>query len=317
MRDGIVSSTTVMTPCPWAPHALRLLAENPDLPSGVHLTLIAEHADYRWGPRAPRGLVPSLVDASGFFYRNDQRDALLAQAALDEVEIEFRAQIAAVLAAGLTPTHLDWHCLDAGGRPDIFGLTLELAQEFGLALRVDAPFSAERAQQAGFRTSNHGVLDSFNLATEDKSARYVALLRDLPAGLSEWAVHPSLGDAEAQAMEPIGWRVRKADFDFLISAQARRTIAEEASCSWIFGSCSQPDQPRLGAHDVATDMGLAAGCARDRTCCSCHTPRARTAQKGPSWPCPPGWDGREIARPSARRVLAIRPGAGAKPAARG
>ena len=146
---------------------------------------------------------------------------------LDEVEIEFRAQIATVLAAGLTPTHLDWHCLDAGGRPDIFGLTLELAQEFGLALRVDAPASAERAQQAGFRTSNYGVLDSYNLATEDKSTQYVTLLRDLPAGLSEWAVHPSLGDAEAQAMEPIGWQVRKADFDFLISAQAQQTIAEE------------------------------------------------------------------------------------------
>jgi predicted glycoside hydrolase/deacetylase ChbG (UPF0249 family) len=227
MRDGIVSSTTVMPPCPWAPHALRLLAENPDLPFGIHLTLIAEHTDYRWGPRAPRGMVPSLVDASGFFYRNDQCDALLAQAVLDEVEIEFRAQIATVLATGLTPTHLDWHCLDAGGRPDIFGLTLELAQEFGLALRVDAPFSAERAQRAGFRTSNYGVLDSYNLATEDKSTQYVTLLRDLPAGLSEWAVHPSLGDAEAQAMEPIGWQVRKADFDFLISAQAQQTIAEE------------------------------------------------------------------------------------------
>jgi predicted glycoside hydrolase/deacetylase ChbG (UPF0249 family) len=172
-------------------------------------------------------MVPSLIDASGYFYRNDQCDALLAQAVLDEVEIEFRAQIATVLAAGLAPTHLDWHCLDAGGRPDIFEVTLRLAVEFGLALRVDAPASAERAQQAGFCTSNYGVLDSYNLATEDKSTQYIALLRDLPAGLSEWAVHPSLGDAEAQAMEPIGWPVRKADFDFLISAQAQQTIAEE------------------------------------------------------------------------------------------
>ncbi len=172
-------------------------------------------------------MAPSLADASGYFYQNDQRDALLAQAVLDEVEIEFRAQIATVLAAGLSPTHLDWHCLADGGRPDIFGLTLELAQEFGLALRVHAPASAERAQQAGFRTSNHGVLDSYSLATEGKSTQYVALLRALPAGLSEWAVHPSLGDAEARAMEPIGWQVRKADFDFLISAQAQQTLAEE------------------------------------------------------------------------------------------
>lgn len=227
MRNGIVSSTTVMTPCPWAPEALRLLAKNPDLPFGIHLTLIAEHTDYRWGPRAPRGMVQSLVDASGYFYRDDQRDALLTQAVLDEVEIEFRSQIATVLAWGLTPTHLDWHCLADGGRADIFELTLELAQEFGLALRTHTPTSAERAQQAGFRTSNYGVLDSYSLATEDKSAQYVALLRELPTGLSEWAVHPSLGDAEAQAMEPGGWQVRKADFEFLISAQAQQAIHEE------------------------------------------------------------------------------------------
>ena len=227
MRDGIVTSTTVMAPCPWARHALRLLAENPHLPFGIHLTLIAEHTDYRWGPLAPRESVPSLVDASGCFHGQDQRDALLARAVLDEVEIEFRAQIAMVLATGLMPTHLDWHCLDAGGRPDIFALSLALAQEFGLALRVDAPASAERARQAGFITSNHGVLDSYSLATANKSAQYVALLRDLPVGLSEWAVHPSLGDAEAQAMEPDEWQVRKADFDFLISSQAQETIAEE------------------------------------------------------------------------------------------
>ncbi|MFN8662375.1 MAG: polysaccharide deacetylase family protein [Thermomicrobiales bacterium] len=227
MRAGVVSSTTVMVPCPWAPEALRLLAENPDLPFGVHLTLVAEHTGYRWGPRAPRGMVPSLVDASGAFYRYDQRDVLLAQAMLNEVEIEFRAQIATVLGAGLSPTHLDWHCLADGGRPDIFALTMALAEEFGLALRVHTPAAAASAQQAGFRTCSHGVLDSYSLATDGKTAQYLALLRNLPVGLSEWAVHPSLGDAEAQAMEPASWQVRKADFDFLVSAQARQTLVEE------------------------------------------------------------------------------------------
>ena len=57
------------------------------------------------------------------------------------------------------------------------------------------------------------LLDSFRVETVDKSARYVRMLRDLPAGLSEWAVHPSLGNAEARAMEPTSWQVRKADFD--------------------------------------------------------------------------------------------------------
>jgi hypothetical protein len=35
----------------------------------------------------------------------------LAQVRLDQLEMEFRAQIEAVSAAGLKPTHLDWHAL--------------------------------------------------------------------------------------------------------------------------------------------------------------------------------------------------------------
>jgi chitin disaccharide deacetylase len=227
MRHGIVRSTTLMAPCPWAPHALRLLAENPDLAFGVHLTIVSEHTDYRWGPLASLDTVPSLVDTSGYFYRNDQRTELLARAELDHVETEFRAQIAAVLATGLAPTHLDWHCLADGGREDIFALTLGLAQEYGVALRVHGRSAAEHCRRAALPTSDHGTLDSYSLPTVDKSLRYVDLLRALPAGLSEWAVHPSLGDEEAQAMEPDGWQVRKADFDFVVSSEARATVDEE------------------------------------------------------------------------------------------
>jgi predicted glycoside hydrolase/deacetylase ChbG (UPF0249 family) len=143
------------------------------------------------------------------------------------VEAEFRAQIEAVLAARLQPTHLDWHCLADGGRTDIFTLTLQLARDYGLALRTHAPAAAEQCRRAGFPTVDHAVVDSFALGAEDKAAQYAQLLRSLPAGLSEWAVHPSLGDAEAQAMEPDSWRVRKADFDFLISSEAREIVTEE------------------------------------------------------------------------------------------
>ena len=65
--EGIVSSTTLMAPCPWAPHAMQLLKENPNIPFGVHLTLVSEFAPYRWGPVAGKDAVPSLVDDSGFF----------------------------------------------------------------------------------------------------------------------------------------------------------------------------------------------------------------------------------------------------------
>ena len=110
LRAGIASSTTLMAPCPWAPHAMRLLEEHPGIPFGVHLTAISEFGAYRWGPLTSKDKVPSLIDEAGHFYRLDRRQEFLAQAELDEVAAEFRAQIEAVLAAQLRPTHLDWHC---------------------------------------------------------------------------------------------------------------------------------------------------------------------------------------------------------------
>jgi predicted glycoside hydrolase/deacetylase ChbG (UPF0249 family) len=227
LREGIATSTTLMAPCPWAPHALRLLQEHPEIPFGVHLTVISEHRAYRWGPLTAKAAVPSLLDEVGYFYPDDRRQEFLARAKLDEVAAEFRAQIEAVLAARLRPTHLDWHCLADGGRADIFALTLRLAREYGLALRTHTRAAAEQCRRAGIPTVDHPVVDSYALGAVDKAARYARLLRALPPGLSEWAVHPSLGDAEARAMEPDGWRVRKADYDFLLSPEAREIPAEE------------------------------------------------------------------------------------------
>ncbi len=109
LLEGTVRSTTLMAPCPWALHAMRFLKDHPEIPFGVHLTIISDQADYRWGPVTPREKVPSLVDAAGYFYDFEHMPALLARVRLNELEVEFRSQIEAVLAAGLQPDHLDWH----------------------------------------------------------------------------------------------------------------------------------------------------------------------------------------------------------------
>jgi predicted glycoside hydrolase/deacetylase ChbG (UPF0249 family) len=226
LTAGIVRSATLMTPCPWARHAMRLLREHPDVPFGIHLTVISEFPDYRWGPLASQDVVPSLLDEHGFFFSNDRQPELLARARLNEVETEFRAQIETVLSAGLSPTHLDWHCLRDGGRPDIFDLTFGLAREYGLALRVFDPTRSELLGQRGLPAADHGVMDSTRLPTAGKTARLVRMLRELPAGLSEWAVHPALGTAEARAIDG-WWRKRAADLRFLVSPEARETVATE------------------------------------------------------------------------------------------
>jgi chitin disaccharide deacetylase len=226
LLDGVVQSTTLMAPCPWALHAMRLLRERPDIACGVHLTVVSEFADYRWGPLAPRDQVRSLLDETGSFYSDDRQAELLARARLDELEIEFRTQIEAVLAASLRPTHLDWHCLRDGGRSDVFDMTLGLAREYGLALRVFDATRSERLQRQGLPATDHGVVDSTRLETAGKASRFAHMLRELPAGLSEWAVHPGRGTTEARAIDR-WWRKRAADLRFLVSREARETVAAE------------------------------------------------------------------------------------------
>jgi predicted glycoside hydrolase/deacetylase ChbG (UPF0249 family) len=227
ITEGVVCNTSLMVPCPWALHAMQFLKDHPDIPFGVHLSVISEMVNYRFGPLTCREKVPSLVDETGHFYNLERLSEFIARAALDELEVEFRAQIETVLAAQLKPTHLDWHCLYNGGREDILDLTLGLAKEYGLALRVSTRPLIEDLHRQGLPTDEHDLLDSYNLDTSDKAARYAQLLRDLPVGLSEWAVHPGLGNAEMQAVEPPSWQVRATDYEFVMSPQARKIIEQE------------------------------------------------------------------------------------------
>jgi len=227
LKKGVLRSTTLMVPCPWALHAMRFLADHPEITFGVHLTVISDWVDYRWGPVTSREKVPSLIDKAGYFYNFEHMPEFLAQVRLDQLEMEFRAQIEAVLATGLKPTHLDWHSLRIGGRADIFDVMLRLAREYGLALRVAGRSWIEKVQSQGFPTNDYDFLDSYLLDPVDKSARYDQMLRELPAGLSEWAVHPGLDNSELLAIEPDGKHVRQTDFDFLMSQEAKDIVKGE------------------------------------------------------------------------------------------
>lgn len=66
LSDG-VTSTTVMTPCPWLPEVAKFYQEHPEIDIGAHLTLNAEWTRYKWGSVAPGDQVSSLLNPSGFF----------------------------------------------------------------------------------------------------------------------------------------------------------------------------------------------------------------------------------------------------------
>src|SRR5688500_7522712 len=230
IESGIASSCSLMVPCPAAANAMRLLRERPHIPFGIHFALIRDSREYRWGLAAAKADVPSLLypeTNEPYVDIPAERTALLATAKLTEVERELRAQIDAVVDAGLAPTHLDWHCLADGGRDDILDLTVSLAREYGLAVRVWLDPARQRLRRRGLPVTDHDFLDSFCLDVNGKAARYAELLRALPAGLSEWAVRPGLGAEASRALDPGGWRVRRTDYEFLTSPEARALVRQE------------------------------------------------------------------------------------------
>jgi chitin disaccharide deacetylase len=226
IENGIASSCSLMPPCPSAQQALELLQQRRHIRFGIHLTLVCDFRTYPWKPSAPSEKVSSLLDGDGNLFTPTAKAQLLAQARLEEVELELRSQIETVLATGLTPTHLDWHALADGGREDIFDLGLALAEEYRLAARVWLERGRRLARQQCLPVVDHDFLDSFSLDIVTKTSHYLQLLHELPAGLSEWAVHPGLGDLASREIDD-GWRVRSTDLEFLTSPEAREAVHRE------------------------------------------------------------------------------------------
>ncbi len=226
-EHGLLTSTSLMVPCAWAYDAMEWLKLHPDVSFAVHLTLVRDFDCYRWGPVAGAAHVPSLVDGNGHFPLFDGNRELRPTALIDDVEREFQAQIDAVLRFGLRPSHLDWHCLPDGGREDVFRLTERLALEFGLALRVHSAEHQTEGLAAGRPTIDQPMLDSYSIPSATKLEYLHGVLRSLPAGVTEWAVHPALDTPESRAVEPESWQIRHLDHAFVCSDEARQIIADE------------------------------------------------------------------------------------------
>src|SRR5688572_10991333 len=107
LESGLVSSASMMIPCPWLPEIAAYARSHPEADLGLHLTLSSEWSLYRWGPVLPKERVPSLFDSAGYLYPTEMEAA--ARIDPKEAEAEIRAQIERARALGIQPTHLDSH----------------------------------------------------------------------------------------------------------------------------------------------------------------------------------------------------------------
>jgi predicted glycoside hydrolase/deacetylase ChbG (UPF0249 family) len=215
LRRGPATCGSLMVPCPSFPEAAQIAREMPGVDLGIHLTLNAEWAGYRWGPVAGAGAVSSLVDEEGFFFRTTRET--LERAKPEQVEIELRAQIERALAAGIDVTHLDAH-MGTALLPPLGTVYAALARDYRLpvfAVRPDqaalraagvpgaAGFFAALASElvaAGIPLLDGFDANSLGFTPGQGEAHNRARLRGLRPGVNYLICHPAQGGPELSAI---------------------------------------------------------------------------------------------------------------------
>jgi predicted glycoside hydrolase/deacetylase ChbG (UPF0249 family) len=214
LESGLVTSASIMVPCPWFPEMADYAKTHPDADLGLHLTLTSERVFYRWGPVAPRDKVPSLLDSNGYFHLNWTNTTHIDAR---EVELELRAQIERALAMRVRPTHLDSHQyrLYENGK-DIFQSVLRVAHEYKLPVFLVRDWFAERPYLESSLSPNDLVVD--HTVT-------------IEPGVAVFIIHLAYDDTEMRAAtrerDTWGAAWRQRDFNYFTSEEFRALVREQ------------------------------------------------------------------------------------------
>jgi len=252
-REGILTATSLMVTGDAAADAVALARENPRLAVGLHLVLAQGR------PASGSSAVPRLVARDGEFRRDPVATGIryactyLSRAGRAQLEREIEAQLAAFAATGLRLSHVDGH-LNMHLHPMVLHVLLALAPRYGIrAMRVSredlgaalrwnrrhaarkiaegvvfhalAAYAAPRLRAAGIVSADR-VYGMHQTGHVDE-AYLLALIAELPPGVSEVYCHPSAGVSRALAPYQEGYD-QAGEIAALVSPRVRDALRAAA-----------------------------------------------------------------------------------------
>ena len=241
LEKGVVTSVSIMMPCPWVPEIVKYVKQHPQVDAGLHLTMNSEWDLYRWGPVAGKPAVPGLCDPDGYLWHPTQETA--KHATPDEVEREIRAQIDKAEAMGLHPTHIDTHMGALAARPEFFERYVKVGIEKQIpVLAIGGHRSFARVENAGAMKqieerikgvwdAGLPVIDDLHTASYDwkegaKSARFIKMLKELKPGVTMVIIHCSRPTDDFPLITGSS-SLRFEDLKAMIDPEVRKTVEEE------------------------------------------------------------------------------------------
>jgi chitin disaccharide deacetylase len=251
-RDGILTSATLMANGEAFEHAVELAKAHEKLGIGCHLVLVGGKCV------AARDSVASIADADGNL--PDSLAVFVAKVTsgfirTEEIEIELRAQIGKLRAAGIDPTHLDTH-KHTHAHPRVMNVLGKVAKECGIkrvrkpienlrdsweTTRVDASGTSGQILAAGavraVASQFRAIADKYGLLAPDHflglamtgklgPAALGRVIRSVDDGTTEIMLHPGLCDADLARSGSRLQHQREDEMAGLLDPLVRDTVAK-------------------------------------------------------------------------------------------